>query len=180
MFPVLLIAIGVVVLLLGKRIAVLGAAVGALLGLVLLSLLSITSFWLMLAIVGGLAALGFFAAGFAKGIVNIIIIVIGALAGASIVMSFLDLFGAGTGFVSLLLGVVGGVVGVVLVQRFKEMAVTILAGLVGGLLVVHGLAIWLPFLTGTIGTILVLVLAGGAVAYQGGLINKPKEAPAKS
>ena len=40
MFPVLLIVIGIVVLVLGKRLAVLGAAVGALLGVGLLRLLN--------------------------------------------------------------------------------------------------------------------------------------------
>ena len=40
MFPLLLIVLGIVVLAIGKRLAVLGAAVGALLGVGLLSLLS--------------------------------------------------------------------------------------------------------------------------------------------
>ena len=40
MFPLLLIVIGILVLALGKRLAVLGGAIGALLGVGLLSLLS--------------------------------------------------------------------------------------------------------------------------------------------
>ena len=41
LFPVLIIAIGIAVLVFGKRLAVMGAAVGALLGVVLLRLLNI-------------------------------------------------------------------------------------------------------------------------------------------
>ena len=80
MFPVLIIAIGIVVLVLGKRLAVMGAAVGALLGVVLLRLLNIplTDVLLTLLIPGLLAIIGFFVAGFAKGIVNIVLLVLGA------------------------------------------------------------------------------------------------------
>jgi len=86
MFPVLIIAIGIAVLTFGKRLAVLGAAVGALLGVSLLHLFSISitdDFWLALAIVGGLAVGGFFLTGFVKVAVNIILMVVGALAGAA-------------------------------------------------------------------------------------------------
>ena len=79
MFPLLLIVIGILVLALGKRLAVLGGAIGALLGVVLLSLLSPSGGLLILLLVGGLAIAGF-VAGFAKGIVNIVLLVMGALA----------------------------------------------------------------------------------------------------
>jgi hypothetical protein len=60
MFPILLIAIGVAVLAFGARLAVLGAAVGALLGVGLLRLLpGSQDGWLALIIPIGLAALGF-------------------------------------------------------------------------------------------------------------------------
>ena len=86
MFPVLIIAIGIAVLVLGKKLAVMGAAVGALLGVALLRLLNIplTDVLLTLLIPGLLAVIGFFVAGFAKGIVNIVLLVLGALAGAAI------------------------------------------------------------------------------------------------
>ena len=65
LFPVLIIAIGLVVLALGKKLAVMGAAVGALLGVVLLRLLNIplTDVLLTLLIPGLLAVIGFFVAG---------------------------------------------------------------------------------------------------------------------
>ena len=50
----------------------------------------------------------------------------------------------------------------------------ILAGLIGGLLVTRGLTVWLPFLQGAFGTLLVIVLAGLGIAYQGGLSAKGK------
>src|SRR5574341_1344705 len=97
LFPVLIIAIGIAVLLSGKRLAVLGAAVGALLGVSVLRLLNIplTDVLLTLLIPGLLAVIGFFVAGFAKGIVNIVLLVLGALAGAAIVLGFFDLFNLG-------------------------------------------------------------------------------------
>ena len=182
MFPVLLIAIGVAVLVLGKRLAVLGAAVGALLGAALLSLLSASGdLWLQLAFVGLLAVMGFFVAGFAKGIVDIVLLVIGALAGAAITLAFFDIFQVESSVLVWLLAVVGGVVGLILVRRFKDWAMIALAGLIGGLLITRGLAIWLPFLQeGIWGTLLVLVLAGGGIAYQGGFLARRKAAKKKA
>lgn len=174
MFPVLIIAIGIAVLVFGKRLSVLGAAVGALLGLALLRILPGTSsspfLALMLPIL--LAVIGFFVAGFAKGIINIVLTVLGALAGASIMEGFLDLFGISIGWLDLVLALTGGVIGVILVSRYKNWALIILASLIGGLLVTRGLSVWLPFLEGAAGTLLVLVLAGAGIAYQGGFSKK--------
>jgi len=177
MFPIVLIAIGVAVLAFGKRLAVLGAAVGALLGVVLLHLIpGSSSLLIQLAIPIGLAVLGFFGAAFAKGIVDIVILVIGALAGAAIVLGFLDLFNINLGLVDWLLACVGGVIGLIMVRRFKEWAMIVLAGLIGGLLVTRGLSVWLPVLEGALGTLLVIVLAGGGIGYQGGFLGRSKEA----
>jgi len=116
--------------------------------------------------------IGFFVAGFAKGVVNIVLMVIGALAGAAIVMGFFDLFGLTSTLMELLLAVLGGVLGMVLINRFKDLAMIILAGLIGGLLVTRGLTVWLPFLQGGLGTLIVFVLAGIGIAYQGGFSGK--------
>jgi hypothetical protein len=183
MFPIFAIAVGVVVLLLGKRLAVLGAAVGALLGIGLLVLFPGDSgIWITLGIPVVLAVLGFFAAGFAKGIIDIIVLVIGALAGAAIVLAFLDLFNLDLGLTSWLLAVVGGVVGLIMIRRFRkgsqDWGIIILAGLVGALLVTRGLTDLLPALDGVIGSLVVIVLAGASIAYQGELIGGKKAAPA--
>ena len=179
MFPALLIAIGIAVLVIGKRLAVLGAAVGALLGVGLLSLFSTSGAPLLeLGFVALLAVLGFFVAGFAKGIIDIVILVLGALAGAAVVLGFIDLFNLDLGVWRWLLAVLGGAVGLVLIRRFRkgsqDWGIIILAGLVGALLVTRGLTIWFPALQGALGTLIVIVLAGGSMAYQGGLLGKRK------
>ena len=177
MFPIMLIAIGVAVLVFGGRLAVLGAAVGALLGVGLLHLLPGSSGPLIqLGVPIGLAVLGFFAAGFAKGIVNIVILVLGALAGAAIVLGFLDLFRLD--FISLdwLAAAVGAMLGLITVRRFKDWALLILAGLVGGLLVTRGLSAWLPILQGALGPLLVIALAAGGIAFQSGFFARRKGA----
>jgi hypothetical protein len=179
LFPVLIIAIGLVVLALGKKLAVMGAAVGALLGVVLLRLLNIplTDVLLTLLIPGLLAVIGFFVGGFAKGIVSIVLLALGVLAGAVIVFAFFDLFNI-SGAVVWLLAVVGGIVGLIMVRRYHDWAMIIFAGLIGGLLVTRGLSAWLPFLKdGLAGTLLVIVLAGGSIVYEGGFLNKGKATP---
>jgi hypothetical protein len=182
MFPILLIVIGIAVLLLGQRLAVLGAAVGALLGVVLLRLFPGTSDPLVhFGVVLGLALVGFFAAAFARGIIDVVILVLGALAGAAIVLSVLDLFGTDLGLVKWLLAVVGGVVGLMLIRRSRrtppDWGMIILAGLIGALLVTRGLTQLLPSLQGgAISTLIVIVLAGGSMVYQGGLLKGRKAA----
>jgi hypothetical protein len=179
MFPVLIIAIGIAVLVAGKRLAVMGAAVGAMLGVALLYLLNIplTDVFLTLLIPGLLAVIGFFVAGFAKGIVNIVLLVLGALAGAVIVLGFFNLFNIASSLLVWLLALVGGVVGFILVRRYHDWAMLIFSGVLGGLLITRGLREWLPFLQGAAGTLLVIVLAGGSIVLQGGFLNKGK-APA--
>ncbi len=76
MFPIFVIAIGIAVLAFGKRLAVLGAAVGALFGLALAAPLfpgqtAVPCLRFSFPIL--LAVIGFFVAGFAKGIVNIVV-----------------------------------------------------------------------------------------------------------
>ncbi len=98
----------------------------------------------MLAVPGLLAVIGFFVAGFAKGIVNIVLLAMGAIAGAAIVLAFFDLFNINTGLTDWLFALIGAVVGLILVRRFKDPALIVLAGLVGALLVTRGLTIWVP------------------------------------
>jgi len=183
MFPVLLIVVGVAVLALGKRLAVMGAAVGMLLGVGLLALFPGSSGpWITFGVPIALALVGFFGAAFAKGLIDIVILVLGALAGAAIVLGFLDLFGLDAGLMRWLLAVVGGVIGLVVIRRArrggKDWGILILAGLVGALLVTRGLTQLLPSLQGSIGTLIVIVLAGLSIAYQGELLGGRKAAEA--
>jgi hypothetical protein len=65
----------------------------------------------------------------------------------------------------------------VLVNRFKEWAVIILAGLVGAVLTMRGIGILLPWLDGLLATSLALLLAAAGIAYQGGLLERLKPQP---
>jgi hypothetical protein len=179
-FPILVIAIGIAVLLFGQRLGVLGAAVGALLGVGLLSLFSSDDLLLQLLVIGLLAVLGFVFGGFAKGLVEVVVLVLGAFAGAAIVLGFLDLFSIDLGLWRWLLAVVGGVVGLMLIRRSRrgprDWGMIILAGLVGALLVTRGLTILLPSLQGVAGALIALALAGASIAYQGGYLARLRSA----
>ncbi len=123
-----------------------------------------------------LAIIGFIFSGLAKGFVDIVLLVLGALAGAEIVKAFMDLFGLAASSLDLLFVIVGAVIGVIMIRTFKDWAMIILSGLIGALLITHGLTIWLPFLQGILGSLLVIVLAGSGCAYQGGLFTRLKAA----
>jgi hypothetical protein len=173
MFPVLVILIGIAVLLFGKRLAVLGAAVGALLGVALLGIFNIAPtnlLALMLPIL--LGVIGFLVAGFAKGIVDIVLLVLGALGGAAIFSGFFELFGIDSILANMILLVIGGVIGLILVQRFKDWAMILLAGFIGALLITHGLIQWFPGLVGFPASLLTLVLAGAGIVYQSKFTSK--------
>lgn len=179
MFPIFAIAVGVAVLLLGKRLAVLGAAVGALLGAGLLVLFPGDSGPLVtLGVPLALAVAGFLLAGFAKGIIEVVVLVLGALGGAAIVLAFLNLFNIDLGLMNWLLAVVGGVAGLILISRGRrgsqDWGIIILAGLIGALLVARGLSVLIPSLQSTLSAIIVVVLAGASIAYQGQLLGGKK------
>jgi len=170
-----LIIFGILVLVFGSRLWLLGASVGALLGLGLLRLIpGVQTGFVGLLIPIGLAIAFAFGAVFLKGVVDIIILVLGVLAGAAIALGFLNLFGMGTGLLGWLFVVLGGVIGAILVRRFRRWAMVILAGLVGALLTVWGLQLWFPTLTGPFATLITLVLAGGGIAYQGRSLGRGK------
>lgn len=175
MLPYLLIALGLVALAVGSRLAILGAAVGAILGVSLLRLLpGDQGFWLTLLVPGGLAVLFFFGAGLAKETVGSLTLVLGVVAGAAITLNVLDLFQRSSGLLDWTLAVAGGGVGAVLVNRFRDWAVIILAGLVGAMLTMRGLSILVPWLDGLFATSLALLLAAAGIAYQGGLFKQLK------
>lgn len=183
MFPILLIVVGIAVLVFGRRLAVLGAAVGALLGVVLLSVFSGSAeLWVQFAVVLGFALVGFFAAAFARGIIDVVILVLGALAGAAIVLMFLDLFKIDQGLLNWLLAVAGGVIGLMVIRRSRrssrDWGMIILASLIGALLIARGIVLLLPSLEGgAIMTLIIIVLVGGGIVYQGGILSGRKAAP---
>jgi hypothetical protein len=178
MFPYLLIAVGLAALVFGARLTVLGAAVGAILGVALLRLLpGDQGFWLTLLVPGGLAVLSFFVVGPANKAVGFITLILGVVAGAAITLNVLDLFRISFGLLDWALAVIGGGVGAMLVMSFKGWAMIMLAGLVGAVLTMRGIGILLPALDGLLATLLTLLLAAAGIAYQGGLLKRRRPQP---
>lgn len=174
------IVLGLIVLVAGNRLALLGAGVGALLGVWLVSILPGTqsSLWWLI-VPTGLAILFALGAGIAKGFIALIALALGALAGGFIVLSVLDLFGLDLGLMNWILALVGAVIGAGLMSRFQDWAIIILAALVGALLAVRGLQMLIPAIQGLAATLLGVVLAGGAIAYHGGLLGRRKSSQNK-
>lgn len=169
----ILIVIGLIVLAFGSRLAILGAGVGALLGIGILSFLPGTqSSWLWLIIPISLAALFAFGAIVAKGVIGLVTLAFGALAGGAIVLGILNLFGLDLGMMNWILALVGAVIGAGLASRFKTWTIIVLAGVVGSLLCMRGIQMLFPSFGGAIASLVALVLAGGGIAYQGGLLGK--------
>jgi len=155
-------------LLFGSRLWLLGASVGALLGLGLLRFLpGVQTGFVGLLVPVGLAIAFAFGAVFLKAIVDLVILVLGILAGAAVGLAVLNLFGAASALLDVVFLLAGGLMGAVMVRRFRRWALAILAGVVGGLLTVWGLQLFFPALTGPFATLLALLLAGGGIGYQG-------------
>ncbi len=183
MFPLALIALGVAVLLFGRRLAVLGAAIGGLLGVALLQFFDNPTLATQLLVVLGLALGGFFAAAFARGLIEVVILVLGALGGAAIVLGLLNLFRIDQGLLNWLLAVVGGVVGLMVIRRSRrgsrDWGMIILADLVGALLIVRGLGLLFPAMQNTMWiTLALLALLVVGFVFQGGYLDRGKKAPA--
>lgn len=170
-----LILLGIIVLLFGKRLALLAAGVGALLGAGLLRFLPGTQDNLFLLILPlGLAILFAFGASFAKSIINLVILALGALAGGAIILAILDLFGLDFGFTNWILALMGAVIGAAVIMRFKDLPILILAGIVGALLFVRGIQLLVPALDGFLASLITIALAVISIAYQRGLFRSRK------
>ncbi|TAH49086.1 MAG: hypothetical protein EYC68_18305 [Chloroflexota bacterium] len=168
-----MIVLGVIVLALGPRLVILGAAVGALLGLVILRFIPGTQDSFLAFLIPLVLAVVFaFGGGFMRGIVGLVTIAIGAVAGAAIVLGILELFNFSLGtLLDLVLAAIGAVIGIILIQRFKDWAIYIVAGVVGALLCVRGLQILVPSFTGIFASLLGLALAAGGFVYQSGIVG---------
>jgi hypothetical protein len=92
-FAILIIALGILVLVVGKHLVILGAGVGALLGIGILRFLpgAQDSLWWWIIPVG-LAVLFMIGSGVLKGFIRLITLAFGAVAGGAIVFAALDLF----------------------------------------------------------------------------------------
>lgn len=140
-----LVALGLVVLFLGKRLVVLGAGVGALLGVGLLQLIpgsSVGIFGFVIPI--GLAIVGGMLAFFMKAAANVFFLIVGFVAGGAIVLALFDMLALDLGLMEFVLASVGGLVGMFLVRRFANWATIVIVGLVAGFLIVNGVDLLLP------------------------------------
>ena len=155
-----LIIVGALVLLWGRRVFVLTAGVGALLGVGFFSLLPGQQNGVFaLLVVFGLAIAGGFAGFFVKSLGKLLGMGIGFLAGGAITLAVLGVLGIDLGIFQFILALVGGLVGLVLVNRFFDWAIIIVACLTGALLVTRGLELLTGEFTGLIGTLVWIVLA---------------------
>ena len=174
-FALIIIVLGLMLLGFGKRMWLFGAGVGAVVGLAIIRFLpGAQDNWFGLLVVLGLAILFAIGSGIAKGLIGLITLALGALAGGAIVLLVLDMFGLDWGLVNWVLALVGAVVGAGVMSRFKDWAIIILAAVVGALLFVDGLTMLIPSLTGFIASLITLVLVVASVVYQGGLLGKGK------
>jgi hypothetical protein len=164
---VAVIALGLVVLLLGKRLALLAAGVGALLGIAFLKFAPGQQDGIVgLLLVFGLAVAGGILGVVAKGITHLTILIIGFIAGGALVMVGLDAVGIDLGLWAFVAAVFGGLIAVMLANRFFDWAVLVLAGLVGAALMMRGLQLLMPSLVGPIGLLVGIALAVLGIIYQ--------------
>ena len=90
-------------------------------------------------------------------------------------MGFLILFNVDAGLMRWLLAVVGGVVGLIVIRRARAPRTggsSFWQAWSAGARCYRGLTILLPALQGAVGTLIVLVLAGVSIAFQGGVLGK--------
>jgi hypothetical protein len=164
---VAVIALGVVVLLFGRRLALLAAGAGALLGIGLLQLLpgQQDGIWAILLVFGLAIAAGILGV-VAKGMAHLVIMGIGFIAGGGLVLAGLDAMAIGLDLWAFVVASIGGLIAAVLANRFFDWAVIVFAGLVGAALTMRGLQLLVPSLVGWIGSIIGIVLAVLGIVYQ--------------
>lgn len=163
-----LLVLGIIVWLFGRRMWILGAGAGALLGFGLLRLApGLADGFIGFLIVVGLAVLfavlGFIGKAFAK----LFAMIIGFVIGGGLALAFVDLLTLNSVLFSWILALIGGVVVALIFARFLDWALIIFAALLGSMLIARGGLIAFPnLLTGTSGTIIVLVLTAIGIYYQ--------------
>jgi hypothetical protein len=168
-FCLLMIALGIALLFFGKRLWVLGAGVGALLGIGFLNFIPGTQTGFFgIGLILGLAILLSVLTVFIKGFTTLIAAGLGFVAGGAVTLSFLDMFSINAGLFGFLIALVGAGIGAVLGARFFKIVIAVIAGIVGALLAVRGLQLLLgpETLNGVFGTLLTIVLAGFGIWNQ--------------
>jgi len=155
------IAIGIVVLIMGRQLKLFAAAAGFIIGFELTLRLFGESNILAAIFAGiGLAIGAAVLISIAKGAAQLIAGVIGAIACAGLALSLLRLLGLDLGLFNWVLAVGGGLVGFVLMMRFFDWGLIIIACLIGASLASNGLQDWLNIsaaLTSAVGIVLFIL-----------------------
>lgn len=166
---ILMIVLGIALLFFGRRLWLLGTGIGALLGVSLVLLMpGLFGGWLGVIAIVGLAILVGILTFIFKAFGKVIAWGLGFLAGGAITMSLLGLLSINAGLWSFLLGVLGGLVGIVLSNRFFDWVILISAGLIGAMLAVRGVELFMggTGLNDALSSILVAALAVFSIWYQ--------------
>jgi hypothetical protein len=167
----ILLALGVAVWLFGdrrRRLWLLGAGAGALLGAGLLRLLpgladGVLGLLVVIGLAGVVGVLGLLGTAFTR----IIILAIGFFIGGGLTLGILDALALSAGLFDWILALIGGVVAALVFVRFMPWAFIIFASLVGSMLIVRGATLaLLPSLVGPLGTVLVVILTGLGIFYH--------------
>jgi hypothetical protein len=154
------IGIGVALIFLGKNLRMFAAAVGFLLGVQFVALFS-NSLLLGLIVGGVLAIGGVILLRLGKTFIGLIVQLIGAAAGAGILLWFLSSIGLNLGVLgNIIVAGVGAVAGFFLMARFYDLGLLILVSLVGASLIVSGVNYFITLGDGvtTVATIAITVV----------------------
>jgi len=174
-FPIFLLLVGALMLVFGNRLALFGGVVGALLGICILLILPGSKenlAWLLIPV--GLSLLFALGTGIVKGLISLITIAFGALAGGALVLALLDRFSLDYGSMNWVFILVGAVIGAGLMSRFKAWAMVVMAAVLGALLCTRGLQMMIPSLESMIANIITVVLTVASVAFHGGFFRRDK------
>jgi hypothetical protein len=174
-FPIFLIIVGALMLVFGNRLALFGGVVGAILGLGILLILPGSKenlAWLLIPV--GLSLLFALGTGIVKGLISLITLALGALAGGGLVLALLDRFSLNYELMNWVFVLVGAVIGAGLMLRFKAWTLVVMAAILGALLCTRGLQMLFPSLDTKIANIIAIVLALASVAYHGGFFRREK------
>lgn len=163
-----LLVLGIFVWLFGRRMWILGAGAGALLGFGLIRLLpGLADGFAGFLIIAGMAVLfgvlGFIGKAFAK----LLTMILGFVIGGGLALGFVEFLGLNSALWGWILALIGGVVVALIFARFLDWALIIFAALLGSMLIVRGgLAVFPDLFSGTTGTIIVLILTAIGIYYH--------------
>jgi hypothetical protein len=164
---IVVIVLGLVVLLFGRRVWLLAAGAGALLGIGFLQFLPDIQdgIWAVL-LVFGLALAGGILGFVVKGLSHLVVMILGFIAGGGLVLAGLGALGLDLGLMAFAIAALGGLIAAVLANRFFDWAVLVLAGLVGAALTMRGLQLLVPSLVGWIALLIGVALAVLGIWFQ--------------